>query len=61
MALKLTNCLLEKARKQVVHCSPREDIEDCTSLLSGDSWTSFTNFFTHIDNLCYYYRSLVWE
>jgi hypothetical protein len=61
MALKMTNCLLEHARKQKIPCSDREDIDTCTSQLRGDSWTSYSNFYTHIDNLCYYYRSLIWE
>jgi uncharacterized protein YoxC len=61
MALKLTNCLLESAKKQTIECSEREDLDECTSQLRGDSWTSYTNFYTHIDNLCYYYHSLIWE
>jgi aromatic ring hydroxylase len=61
VALKLTNCLLKNAKKQIVKCSERKHLDDYTSQLRGDPLTSHTNFHTHIDNLCYYYRSLIWE
>lgn len=34
--------------------------QECSKELEGDSWNTYTTFFTHSENICFYYRSLLW-
>lgn len=33
----------------------------CLKYLEGDAWTTYITFSHHIDNLCFYYKTLIWE
>lgn len=50
LAFRMTNCLFLQMGKPQVQC---DDPRKCR--LEGDSWNTFTTFFTHIDNLCHFY------
>ena len=38
-----------------------EEIKNCIKNLEGDAWTTFMNFQNHIDNLCFFHKTLLWE
>lgn len=57
ISLKMTKCVYKKLGKPIEDCDDR----NCISKLSGDSWTTYITFSHHVDNICFYYKSLIWE
>ncbi|XP_071784082.1 uncharacterized protein [Asterias amurensis] len=63
MALRLTNCHLEKAGLRTYPCDPSQNIQDCSQQLKGDviAFNAYTVFFTHTHDMCYSLRIQVWQ
>jgi hypothetical protein len=61
LALKMTLCILEKSGKNPKISCDFNEPQDCLSKMSGDSWTTYITFRHHIDSLCFYYKTLLWE
>jgi uncharacterized protein YoxC len=57
ISLKMTKCVYRKLGRSIDDC---DDIS-CIRKLSGDSWTTYITFSHHVDNICFYYKSLIWE
>lgn len=51
----MTECLLQQMGKALPAECERPSGQLCK--LEGDSWSTFSTFFAHIDNLCHFY----WE
>jgi hypothetical protein len=60
IAYKMTLCTYKSLNKEIINCNIDID-HTCVKQLEGDSWTTFITFTQHIDNLCFYYKTLVWE
>ena len=43
-----------------VDCPKTKDFMECTNQIEGDFWNSYTIFYTHADNVCFFYKSLEW-
>ena len=56
----LTNCQLKQENKKIVDCPSYVIFPDCLAKLEGDSWTAFTTFYSHCENICFYYNSPIW-
>jgi len=73
MAYKMTECYFNSIGKNFPECiinynsnssNLGEDfsqIKPCVKHLKKEAWTTFINFKNHIDNLCFFHRSLIWE
>ncbi|KAL4456305.1 hypothetical protein ABPG74_014266 [Tetrahymena malaccensis] len=61
LSLKLTNCLLVRSNKKPINCSDDVEFENCSYELNGDSWNTYSSFYMHIDNICFYYQALNWQ
>ncbi|EDK31681.1 transmembrane protein, putative (macronuclear) [Tetrahymena thermophila SB210] len=61
LSLKLTNCLLIRSSKRQIVCSDDVQFEICSQELNGDSWNTYSSFYMHIDNICFYYQALNWQ
>lgn len=61
LALRMTICILEKSGKKLNFICNFEDIKTCLAKVEGDLWTTYVTFLQHIDNLCFYYKTLLWE
>ncbi len=46
-AVMLANCHFQKSAKPVFLCETGMSIMDCTRNMSGDSWNTYTEFYTH--------------
>lgn len=71
-AYKMTECYFNSVGKQIPECKKSQnllinndssftEIKNCIKKLKGDAWTTFTNFQNHIDNLCFFHKTLIWE
>ncbi|KAL4504330.1 hypothetical protein ABPG72_009776 [Tetrahymena utriculariae] len=61
LSLKLTNCLLARSNKRPIVCSDDVEFDACSQELNGDSWNTYSSFYMHIDNICFYYQALNWQ
>ena len=61
LALSYLNCFLELQGRQKYECSKSQSLEDCTRDLQDADRGSFTTFFTHTQNICYFLRAQVWN
>lgn len=65
ISFDLTICSFKKIGKATPICSRSEshlnNINLCLKEFEGDIWTTYSTFTQHIDNLCFFYKSIVWE
>jgi hypothetical protein len=61
LALNFANCFLEKAGLKTYPCERTETISRCLEGVDMNAFTSFSNFFTHTQNMCYFLQSQVWK
>jgi hypothetical protein len=72
LSLKMTLCIYSSLERKINNpCKLDIDQSDnydsiqetkkCIKSLQGDLWTTFISFSQHIDNLCFYYKTLIWE
>jgi hypothetical protein len=59
-ALELTNCHLKKSGKKTFFCPINKEFQECSNEIEGDAWNTYTTFYTHSENICFYYKSLLW-
>jgi len=61
LSLRMTFCIIEKTGKKINFDCDFTNIKDCLPKIEGDLWTTYVTFLQHIDNLCFYYKTLLWE
>lgn len=47
LAIMLSNCHFQKSGKPLFPCSEEKTILECTKNMTGDSWNTYTEFYTH--------------
>lgn len=60
LALALANCHLLRSGLTQVDCEGRS-LEMCTKELDWKSWTAYTEFFTHVFDICSYLTAELWQ
>ena len=61
LALAYLNCFLDLQGRHKYECSQDETLEECTKVMEDSDRSSFTTFFTHTQNVCYFLRAQVWN
>lgn len=64
LAMKFANCHFEKSGMKVYDCTNKDDFKKCTNAMKNDSFIAFltyTEFFTHVKDICYYLQSVIWR
>lgn len=61
LALNFANCFLEKAGLRTYPCEPDTPISECLVNIDNNAFTTYSNFFTHTHNMCYFLQSQVWQ
>lgn len=61
ISFKMTLCLYSSLNKEIYLKCDRNNYIDCVKLLDGDLWTTYITFTHHVDNLCFYFNTLLWE
>jgi len=61
LALNFANCFLEKAGLRTYPCDAHTPISECVRNIETNAYTTFANFFTHTQNMCYFLQSQVWQ
>ncbi len=61
LALHFANCFLEKAGQKTYPCADNADLKVCLRDIDNNGFTSFSNFFTHTQSMCYFLQNQVWQ
>ena len=59
LALAFANCFLEKAGLRTYPCEHGTPISECVNNIDSNAFTTYANFFTHTQNMCYFLQSQV--
>ena len=60
LALQFSNCHLEKSGFETYDCTI-EDFRTCTGKMSQIAFNTYTQFFGHVSDICFYFQSDVWR
>ena len=66
LALDFTNCHLEKSGRKTYDCSTPEgmtlqQLKECTKDMDDTAFVTFTTFFAHTSNICFFLLSRAWQ
>jgi hypothetical protein len=61
ISYQMTLCIYKTLNRKIEECTEGDDCITKISKLTGDAWTTFISFSHHIDNICFYYKTLIWE
>lgn len=61
MALQFANCFLAKAGQTTYPCSRDQVLSECLKDMDHKAFSTFSDFFTHTHNMCYFLQSQVWH
>ena len=61
LALRFTNCFLMKTGRETYPCDASLELEQCTQNMKTEAYNTYTEFFTHTHNMCYFLQSQVWQ
>jgi len=60
LALQFSNCHLEKSGFETYDCT-MENFRTCTGKMSQIAFNTYTQFFGHVSDICFYFQSDVWR
>ena len=61
MALQFANCQLAQSGQKSFPCGAEESVASCLETVDTNAWTSYTNFYSHTHNMCYFLKSQQWQ
>ncbi|XP_041346674.1 uncharacterized protein LOC121366201 [Gigantopelta aegis] len=61
LALAYLNCFLQVQGRDVYDCDTSQPVHECTTHMKDVDRGSFTTFFTHTQNICYFLQAQVWH
>ena len=61
LAVAFANCHLAKSGRSTYFCTDAMTIEECTRDMEPVAFQTYTEFFTHTGNICYFLQSQLWQ
>ena len=61
LALQFANCQLAQSGQKSFPCEAEESVAACLETVDTNAWTSYTNFYSHTHNMCYFLKSQQWQ
>ncbi|GFN84535.1 U3 small nucleolar ribonucleoprotein protein imp4-like [Plakobranchus ocellatus] len=61
LALAYLNCFLILQGRSSYYCSEEDEVKHCVKDMEEADRSSFTTFFTHTQNICYFLQAQVWH
>ena len=61
LALHFANCQLAQSGQTTFSCGAEESLSSCLQSVDTIAWTSYTTFYTHTHNMCYFIQSQLWQ
>ena len=62
LAIDFTNCHLSKSGRRIYSCSREtQSVEKCTGSMDDTTYLTYTTFFAHTTNICFYVKSELWQ
>ena len=64
LAMKFADCHFKKSGLKMYNCTDKLTFEKCTKSMKNDDGSSFlvyTEFFTHVTDICFYLQSEIWR
>ena len=61
LALKFANCLFLKNGMTTFECHGHEEFSICTKGMSPEAFMTYTHFYTHTQNMCFFLEAQAWQ
>ncbi|KAJ6655348.1 hypothetical protein lerEdw1_005540 [Lerista edwardsae] len=61
IALAFAHCHLQRSGKRFPPCEPGSTIRDCTQHMDPVAFGVYTEFFTHVQSICYFLHNEAWQ
>jgi hypothetical protein len=61
IALRFTDCFLKMSGHKIYECEKHSVREDCIKNMSDRAFNAFTEFYTHVYNICFFLQSQIWH
>ena len=61
MALQFANCFLLKTGRVTYPCEKTDEISKCTENMPSEAYSTYSQFFTHTQNMCFFLQAQVWQ
>lgn len=61
LAIAFANCHWLSAERRTYACSHEMTIASCTSEMTESAFDIYTQFFNHIEDVCFYLQSQLWQ
>jgi hypothetical protein len=61
IALKFTDCFMKMSGHKTYECEKHSVREDCIKNMSDRAFSAFTEFYTHVYNICFFLQSQIWH
>ena len=61
MALQFANCFLLKTGRPTYPCEKTDEISQCTKNMPSEAYATYSQFFTHTQNMCFFLQAQVWQ
>ena len=61
MALQFANCFLLKTGRVTYPCEKTDEISKCTQNMPSEAYSTYSQFFTHTQNMCFFLQAQVWQ
>lgn len=61
MALQFANCFLLKTGRATYPCKKTDEISKCTEKMPSEAYVTYSQFFTHTQNMCFFLQAQVWQ
>ena len=61
LALQFANCQLAQSGQATFPCPAEQSLSSCLESVDSIGWTSYTSFYSHTHNMCYFIQSQLWQ
>ena len=61
LALQFANCQLAQSGQATFPCPADQSLSSCLESVDSIGWTSYTSFYSHTHNMCYFIQSQLWQ
>ena len=61
LSLSFANCFFLKTGRDTYPCDELTDVAECTIDMPSEAYNTFSNFFTHTQNVCFFLQAQVWQ
>ena len=61
LSLQFAHCQIAQSGRPNFPCRQEESLASYLEMVDTNAWTSYTNFYSHTHNMCYFIQSQLWQ